>query len=106
MIALSFWFHFPLLEKSMRMATITVVLNGSNQNPFERMGLRCNPFPQVGDYELMPLQSRLAELGGEPIKDEADLRKRLEGFTPGFIEGCINRYIPGQVVKFTITFPY
>lgn len=54
----------------------------------------------------MPVQRRLAELGGEPIKDKADLRQRLQGFEPSFIEGCVQRYRPGEMVEFDITFPY
>lgn len=88
-----------------KLIRLTVKLNGTKINPFARWGLRCNPFPQIGKYELMPMQRRLNELGGEPIKDEADLRKRLEGFEPSFIEGCVARFKPGEMVQFDITFP-
>lgn len=90
----------------MKKVQIKVRLNGTDTNPFHKLGLRCNPFPQVGKAELMPLERRLAELGGDPIKDETDLRKRLEGFTPEFVEGCIQRYIPGEMVEFLIEFPF
>jgi hypothetical protein len=89
-----------------RIAKITVRLNGTDKNPFAIWGMRCNPFPQVGEYELMPVQRRLAELAGEPIKDEADLRKRLEGFDANFVEGCVRRFRPGEIVEFDIEFPY
>lgn len=87
-------------------ARITVRLNGTDKNPHAAFGMRCNPFPQIADYELMPVQRKLAELGGEPIRDCDDIRQRLAGFEPSFIEGCCQRFRPGEMVTFDITFPY
>ena len=82
-----------------------VCLNGTNENPFHRYGLKCNPFPQVAKYELMPLNRLLNNLGAEPIKDETDLRRRLEGASQEFSDGCVARFRPGEMVEFEITFP-
>jgi hypothetical protein len=92
-------------EQEISMVRIIVRLNGTNKNPYHALGFRCNPFPQVAKTELMALQQRLNELGGDPIKDENDLRNRLKGFEPAFIEGCVQRFKPGEMVTFTIEFP-
>lgn len=85
---------------------LTVRLNGTTSNKWvELYGLKHNPFPQIGKAELMPLERKLAALDGDPIKDEDDLRKRLEGCSEEFIEGCCRRFKPGERVEFDITFP-
>ena len=85
--------------------TIRVRINGTGINPWHKMGLRCNPFPQIGRAEFDRGERQLASLDGDPIRDEADLRARLAGFDPGFIDGCVARWRPGERVSFTFTFP-
>ena len=82
-------------------------INGTDANPYGRWGLRQNPFPQVstGDAPVRP-QLALQSLGGEPVRDAADIRERLAGyFTPGFIEGVVARWKPGEMVRIRLTFP-
>lgn len=88
------------------LVTLVVTINGTDSNPFARWGMRQNPFPQVSTSQA-PIggQLALASLGGEPVTSEQDIRDRLTGFAPDFIEGVIARWVPGQIVKFTITFP-
>lgn len=85
--------------------TMVVTLNGTDANPWHRMGVRRNPFPQVGKAELNAAEAIIRSLDAEPIRDEADLRERLAGCSPELIEGCVKRYRPGQRTSFTISFP-
>ena len=84
---------------------IVVILNGSDRNPWHRFGLKANPFPIVARAEAATLNRVLRSLDAEPIRDEHDLRARLAGCTPEFIEGCVRRFVPGERVSFTITWP-
>jgi hypothetical protein len=90
----------------MTQMTMTITINGSATNPWEAYGLRANPFPQIGKAELTNADRIIRSLDSDPIRDEADLRERLNGCTPEFIEGCVARYRPGERVRFNITFPY
>ena len=87
------------------MHKLRVKLNGTDVNPFERLGVRQNPFPQVAKYELNALCRLLNELAAVPIKDVDDLRRRMKGATPEFVDGCCARFRKGEVVEFDITFP-
>lgn len=87
--------------------TLVVTINGTDQNRWARYNLRANPFPQIARSEPSAEAANqvLRALDSEPIPDEAELRRRLTGCSPEFIEGCVERYRPGQVVRFAISFP-
>jgi len=92
-----------------RRLTLKVSLNGTGDNPFQRYGLHCNPFPQLGrGKEFDPFERRVAQLGGAPIPHDAYqayIREKLEGFSEEFVELCIARFVPGEYVTFRIVFP-
>jgi len=90
---------------SPELVTATFTINGTRTNPFARWGLRANPFPSTGIHELAAGERQLASLGGEPVLGEDDIRDRLRGFDPEFVEQCIRAWVPGQIVHVTITFP-
>lgn len=86
---------------------LRVVLNGTDVNPFHKMGLRCNPFPQIAKAEYEAACIRMQELGGDPIpKDRPHeyIRERLDGFDPEFVELCCKSYRPGEMVRFMVEF--
>jgi len=85
--------------------TITFSINGTDTNPYAGWGLRQNPFPMSGIAELAAGERQLASLGGEPVMSEADIRQRLHGFDPVFVERVVRAWLPGYVVHITITFP-
>jgi hypothetical protein len=85
--------------------TLVVTVNGTAVNPWHRLGLRCNPFPQIGRAETDASERQIASLDGDPVTGPDDIRARLAGFTPEFIDGVIARFLPGQRVRFTVTFP-
>jgi hypothetical protein len=84
---------------------VQIILNGTEENPWHELGLRANPFPGIPKWEAAGANAVLRALDSEPIVDESDLRSRLEGCTPEFIEGCVERFEPGKRVKFIIEFP-
>jgi hypothetical protein len=86
---------------------VTVVLNGTNENPYHKMGLKRNPFPTIAraDLRFRAANEILADLAANPIRDVDDLRRRMEGCTPEFVEGCVARFQKGKRVRFTINFP-
>ena len=84
---------------------VTVRLNGTDTNPFERMGLRSNPFGQISKAEFAGADALLNDLHARPIKDEADLRERLVGCTQEFIDLCVNQFRPGEIARFTVEMP-
>ena len=80
---------------------LRVRLNGSGINPFHTMGLLYNPFPQIADSEHDVACLLLQKLGGDPIPDAEYIRKTLAGhFTEEFIQGCVDRYKPGEMVEY------
>jgi hypothetical protein len=85
--------------------TMVVTINGTGVNPWHRLGLRCNPFPQIGRAETDAAERQVASLDGDPVTGEADIRARLAGFTPEFIDGIVAQWRPGERVRFTVTFP-
>jgi hypothetical protein len=85
--------------------TMTVTINGTGINPYAGLGLRVNPFPQIGRHELDAGERAIASLDGEPVRSAGDIRARLAGFSEEFIAGCIERWQPGRRVSFVITFP-
>jgi hypothetical protein len=88
-----------------KMLTMTVTINGTDRNPWHSRNLRQNPFPQLGKAEYTRGEQQIASLDGDPIRDADDIRRRLAGFSPEFIDGVIARWRPGERVRFTITFP-
>ena len=82
-----------------------MTINGTDTNPWAKLGTRINPFPKLAKHEYQAMEMRLHELDGDPIRDEADIRQRLDGFKPEFVDGVIARWQPGKRVRFTITFP-
>lgn len=83
---------------------LRVTLNGTDKNPYARYGLKHNPFPQMGKAEYQGAEMAVNSLGGEPIKDEADIRRRLRGFSAEFVNLCVHNFKPGVTVSFYVTF--
>jgi hypothetical protein len=90
---------------SMDRIELNVTINGTDMNPWHRFGLRQNPFPQTGKAEYAAGERRLASLDGDPVRTADDIRDRLAGFDPEFVEGVIQRWQPGRRVRFKIVFP-
>jgi hypothetical protein len=87
------------------MPTIIVSLNGTETNPFNKLGLTQNPFGQVNKGETDEAERRLNSLGAEPIpseNSEAYIREKLAGFSPEFVDLCVNNYRPGKMIKFKV----
>jgi hypothetical protein len=84
---------------------LNVTINGTDMNPWHRFGLRQNPFPQIGKAEYAAGERQLASLDGDPVRAAEDIRERLAGFDPEFVEGVIRRWQPGRRVTFKIVFP-
>ena len=84
---------------------LTVTLNGTDTNPWHRMGLRQNPFPQLGRAEYDAGERQINSLDGDPLTGEADIRRRLQGFDPEFIDLCVKCFKPGERVRFIVEFP-
>lgn len=82
---------------------MVIRLNGTDENPFERYGLECNPFP-IRNFSSSGSQA-VQKLGGTPIPDEQYIRKILTGFTPEFVNLCVSQYRKGQMVEFVVEFP-
>jgi hypothetical protein len=86
------------------MPTITIALNGTNENPFHKLGLTQNPFPQMARYETDRQMLRLQALGGDPIPNAAHIRSWLEGYcSDELIELCVAQFRLGQMVKFAVS---
>ena len=84
---------------------LIVTVNGTGRNPWHRFGLRQNPFPQTGKAEYAAGERQLASLDGDPVRTADDIRERLAGFAPEFIEGVIQRWQPGHRIRFKVVFP-
>ncbi len=84
---------------------IKVVLNGTKENPYHKMGFTRNPFPQIAKAELMPAMDTLNKLAADPIPDVDYIRRTLKGWSPEFVELCCREFKPGTMVRFEITFP-
>ena len=86
------------------MPTITIKINGTKENPWHKMGFTQNPFPQIAKAEYGAGERAIASLDGDPIKDADDIRNRLKGFDPEFVDGIIARWVPGERTEFEFTF--
>lgn len=84
---------------------LTITINGTDANPWHRYNLRQNPFPQLGRAEYDAAERQLASLDGDPIRDADDIRSRLTGFAPEFVDGIIARWEPGKRIRFQFTCP-
>jgi len=86
-----------------------VTLNGTDKNPWHLFDLRCNPFPQLARMQTDAAERILAELDGDPIPHSTPgeaaeyIRRKLNGFSNEFVELCVNKFIPGQRVQFTVS---
>jgi hypothetical protein len=98
--------HWPKgVMSSMDRIELNVTINSTDMNPWHRFGLRQNPFPQTGKAEYAAGERQLASLDGDPVRTADDIRERLAGFDPEFVEGVIQRWQPGHRVRFKIVFP-
>ena len=82
-----------------------VVLNGTDINPYHKLGLSQNPFPQIADYKYSGEMLHIQKLGGDPVPDTDYIRNHLKGFSPEFIEGCCSRFKKGEMVEFMVEVP-
>lgn len=85
--------------------TMTIRLNGTGENPWHKMNLTQNPFPQVGKMEYMAGQMALNSLDGDPLTGTDDIKKRLKGkVSDELIALCCRHFMPGQRISFQIYF--
>lgn len=85
--------------------TLRVLLNGTDVNPFEKLGTSCNPFPAVPIYEFQGSTMALQRMCGPKIESADEIRRTLKGaFTDEFVEYIAGRFRPGELVKFRIQF--
>lgn len=83
---------------------LKVELNGTDENPFHKMGLTQNPFPQLAKAEHDSACLKLQSLAGDPIPNTDYIRERLKDhFSDEFIELCCEEFKPGEFVKFYVT---
>jgi hypothetical protein len=81
---------------------VTVQLNGTDSNPYHRLHLGFNPFPETPtEFNDEPIR----RLGGDPIPDTDYIRKVLDGFSAEFIELVCSKFEKGKMVTFTVVMP-
>lgn len=83
---------------------LIVELNGTDINPYHKLGCTQNPFPQIASYEHGGLCRHLQKLGGDPIPDVQYIRDHLKGWSKEFVELCCERFKKGEIVKFEVSF--
>lgn len=83
---------------------ILVELNGTDKNPYHKLGLTQNPLPQIPRAEYTPQILKLQKLGGDPIPDTDYIRQVLAGWSEEFIELCCKQFKKGEMVKFYAVF--
>ena len=83
---------------------LEVCLNGTDENPYHKMGLTQNPFPQLAVHEYAAAELHLQKLGADPIPDTDYIRKHLEGWTDEFVDICCRMFKKGEYVTFTVEF--
>jgi hypothetical protein len=82
-----------------------ITINGTDVNPFHKLGLTQNPFPQIGKAEWDAGELALNSLAGDPVKSAADIQARLKGkVSQELIDLCIAQFKPGVEVHFEIVF--
>lgn len=87
------------------MIELSFTINGTDTNPYARWSLKQNPFPSTPYKEFNLVSLRLNSLGGEPIRSAEDIRERLAGFDPAFVDRVVAAWKPGKIVRIKITFP-
>lgn len=87
------------------MMRVKITLNGGPINRYAHMGLTCNPFPAIPQAEFATANRMLRELDSDPLKSMDDIRRILKGCAEEFIDLCCEKFIPGQRVSFTVSFP-
>lgn len=85
--------------------SVTVSINGTDENPFARWGLRCNPFPQIAEAEFVTGCMRLNELAAGPVRSTGQIRQILAGFSAEFVELACEKYKPSERVTYVVEFP-
>jgi hypothetical protein len=84
---------------------LRVKLNGTDINPFYKMyGVKQNPFPQIADYKYAAQCIHLQKLGATPIIRVQEIRDHLKGWSKEFVDLCCSKFVPGQMVEFTVKF--
>ena len=82
----------------------TVRLNGTGINPYERLGLKRNPFPQIprAGAAIAQLNDALATLGATPMPTEERLLEVLKelGASEEFVTACRENYRAGERTQF------
>lgn len=82
---------------------LKILLNGTDTNPWHKLGLSQNPFPQTAKYELDAACLHIQALGGDPIPDVAYIRNHLRGYSEELVELCCSQFRRGEMVEFTVT---
>lgn len=86
------------------MLRLVVKINGTDKNPWHKMGMKSNPFPQLAIAEFDKAEMQVNSLDGDPITSPEDIRERLKGFSESFIQLCIDHYKPGERITFAVRF--
>jgi len=86
------------------MPTITIELNGTNENPWHSLNLTQNPFPQLARFETDKNMLRLQALGGDPIPDADHIRSFLQGYvSQELIDLCAAKFCKGELIRFDVS---
>lgn len=89
---------------------ITIILNGTDTNPFLKYGLLMNPFPAIPKRQYAAVNLALARLAAEPLSGPDDIRRILEPVVTGaageqLIAACCEMFKKGERVEFDVTYP-
>jgi hypothetical protein len=84
---------------------IRVRLNGTDSNPYHKMGLTRNPFPVIPKAEFSAANDLLARLDAEPIESSTHLLELLRETTSEFQEVCLKYFQLGKHVSFLVEVP-
>ena len=79
-----------------------VALNGTDTNPFHKLGLSQNPFPQIPKHGYVGVCLHLQQLGGDPIPNKQYIRDHLKGWSEEFIDLCCSKFKKGEYVEFDV----
>jgi hypothetical protein len=82
--------------------TLQVSLNGTKINPFHKYGIKQNPFPQLGKAQWAEAERRVAQLGGNPLRDTDQIREILKGFDQTFVNLCCFHFKKGEYIRFAV----
>lgn len=89
---------------------VLISLNGTDKNPYTKMGFKRNPFPAIPDARYAAVNDALARLGSECLTGPDDIRRILAPVVAGksgdqLVEHCCERFKLGSLVTFHVTFP-